>query len=523
MLLYQFIAQQLDLLLSVFLIFLTAIQLLDHLLVIKGKLVIFLLQAVHVLWHLRRSKHGLALVASLNAFLSQILKLFIEVFSVHLNSLIFRVEWATLTLLVNRLKPVSKDSTCLVSMLCQLAVSLPSQPIDHETFRMFSIFAENLRETLRVVIITLGQRRFHTLGREFRPKVLFLDILILEDSYLITLLEEGFVQVWYQLTNGWIGSIFVLLALLRQRPAAENKLLTLVHDVLGCLHASHKLRGMVLNCLQFHKLLLPLIFVYLFHLGLLYCRLLLAIVSPTLLLLIHQSACQPHFWDIGGSDEGVRYAIEITGFRKHALWWHNIQGRLRNTLSIISIFTSLIAHSSERAMEFGPCAVPTPNFSRLLLVQDWLVHLALGSHFHCDQVLGHLLHPSGGIRRLGCRGHRRKLRVRHVEIERTQLTCHSRVDALVLIGVFLACNLLELSKQVHLFSLSGLNSGCAAQFPSCDTLGGMKLPTISFDWSTVITFLRFPSSLDNDCFGRLHDYIHLGWWLINLSKSCKIL
>ena len=87
-------------------------------------------------------------------------------------------------------------------MLCQLAVSLPSQPIDHETFRMFSIFAENLRETLRVVIITLGQRRFHTLGREFRPKVLFLDILILEDSYLITLLEEGFVQVWYQLTNG---------------------------------------------------------------------------------------------------------------------------------------------------------------------------------------------------------------------------------------------------------------------------------------------------------------------------------
>ena len=49
MLLYQFIAQQLDLLLSVFLIFLTAIQLLDHLLVIKGKLVIFLLQAVHVL------------------------------------------------------------------------------------------------------------------------------------------------------------------------------------------------------------------------------------------------------------------------------------------------------------------------------------------------------------------------------------------------------------------------------------------------------------------------------------------
>ena len=169
---------------------------------------------------------------------------------------------------------------------------------------MFSILAEYLREALWVVIIALGQRWFLPLGREFRPKVWFLDIVILVNGCLTTLiLEEGFVQVWYQLTDSWIGSICKLLTLLRQRPAAKYELLALMDYLLGCMNGSHKLRGMMFNCLLFHRLHVPLLLAYFSQFAFHYWSLLMEIVSPMLPLLFHQRASfHPHFWGINCGD-----------------------------------------------------------------------------------------------------------------------------------------------------------------------------------------------------------------------------
>ena len=123
-LLYQLLSQSIRLQNLIFPFFLPFVQLLNHLLVIKGKFVFFFLSAVHVLRHFGRAKHCFPLITSINALFSQVTKFILKFTWVH-----FYIAFQT----------PSEDFLIILLLSRPLTMSLIAHSAYHETFGLASI------------------------------------------------------------------------------------------------------------------------------------------------------------------------------------------------------------------------------------------------------------------------------------------------------------------------------------------------------------------------------------------------
>ena len=127
-LLYQLLPQSIRLQNLIFPFFLPFVQLLDHLLVIKGKFVFFFLSAVHVLWHFGRAKHCFPLITTINALFSQVTKFILKFTWVN-----FYIAFQTPS------KDFLRSGVLIILLGWPLTMSLIAHSAYHETFSLASV------------------------------------------------------------------------------------------------------------------------------------------------------------------------------------------------------------------------------------------------------------------------------------------------------------------------------------------------------------------------------------------------